>query len=543
MKRRAVLVPLVVVLVVAACTAVYFVLTGPAHRTVVLVDTSAPGTGLSELGGAVRSVAGNSGDFDALSVRRFGGECGSPDATAEIADGPDRVALAMGALSPSGKATMVDGVKAAIDDFRGLLTRRGSVRNRIIVISSTGVDACTNDPDSARQSVEDRLAEAGLDLDIRVVGFRVPPDQKEALAKFASGTSFADNADDLEVVLDRLVVPNSPDAAAISVSAQPEPSYAFLTATRLGIVRGTEVVAETAVDRPESSSLRYTADGRFVFTTAEAGIATLDVLSGAAGSVPCGGCRNAVTAGGSVISWLAGNVVTTLNLADKNARPVSGTTVLPDRKVDDLGAVLPLRILAGKDGNSLVGAPDGVSAYGGPETLYLVRPDGQVVPLGLAQGNVAVYRSVFSSDGRTLAYVAAAHAGGCEERSSVLLIDLATGAQSATPAVGDPSDDGSGVADVWYDESGTLNMIYSSWRCAASGGPQTTVTLPESHWQLGNSEWTRRDAPSNGRQVAPGFRAVLVRPTPDSFTQQLFSEVNGTRTKISDEAFAIAVPN
>ncbi|MGI5499131.1 hypothetical protein [Lentzea sp. CA-135723] len=541
MKRRAVLIPLVVLLVVTACTAVYFVLSGPAYRTVVLVDTSAPGTGLSELGGAVRSVAGNGGDSDALSVRRFGGECGSPDATAEIADGPDGVAQAVSGLAPSGKATMVDGVKAAIDDFSGLLTRRGSVRNRIIVVSSSGVDACTNDPDSARKSIEDRMAQAGLDLDIRVVGFQVPKDQREALTKFASDTTFADSEDDLVVVLDRLVIPNSPDAATLSVAAKPEPSYAFLTANRLAVVRGTEVVAETAVGRAYGYVLRYTADGRFVLVTTDAGIVTLDVRSGAAGLVPCGNCTNAVPVGDSVIRWLAGNVVTTLDLADENARPVQGPTVLPDRQVD--GFNLPLRMLAGREGYSLVAAPGGVSAYGGPEALYLVRPDGQVGSLGTARGNVAVYRSAFSPDGRFLAYAPAAHNGFCEELSSVVLINLDTGAQSGTPVVGDPSDNGSSVSDVWYDEDGTLNMVYSSRSCAASGGPRTTVNIPESHWRLGNSGWGRQDGADYSREVAPGFRVAFVLPDPDGFSRQLFSEVNGTRTKIADDAFAIAVPN
>jgi len=45
------------------------------------------------------------------------------------------------------------------------------------------------------------------------------------------------------------------------------------------------------------------------------------------------------------------------------------------------------------------------------------------------------------------------------------------------------------------------------------------------------------------RQITPGFRAVLGPPDPQTFTRELFSEVNGTRTKISDGPVAIAVPN
>ncbi|MFJ7218888.1 hypothetical protein [Amycolatopsis sp. NPDC098790] len=544
MKRRTVLIPLVALLVVAACAAVYFfVLSRPAYRTVVLVDTSAPGTGLAQLGAAVRAVAGNSGDSDALSVRRFGGECGNPGDTSEVADSPGGVAQAVGALSPSGKATMVDGVVAAIDSFSGLLTRRGSVRNRIVVISTSGADACTNDPVGARKSIDDRIAKAGLDLDIRVVGFQVPEDRKATLAKFASNAAFADSADDLKVVLDRLVVPNSPDAASLSLSPPaPEPSYAFLTASRLEVVRGTTVVAQAAGEFTSTYTLHYSADGLFAFAVTAAGITTIDVRSGATRVVPCGSCQDAVPVGKSTVSWLAGNVMTTLDLADARAKPTAGVTLLPDRKVDEASQVLPLRILAGKDGNILVSAPDGVSAYGGGnENLYLVRTGGKVTPLGIAEGNVAIYGATFSPDGRSVAYVAAGHASACQTRASVVLLDPATGTQKDTPSVGDPNDDGAGVSDLWYDKDGTLNMVYSSWRCDSSGGPQTT-TLPESHWQLRNAKWTQRETGS-ARQVAPGFRAILGNPDPTTYTRTLYSEVNGTRTKISDNVIATAVPD
>lgn len=549
MNRR-VLVSLVVALVVAAGAAVYvFVLAVPDYRTAVLVDASAPGAGLAEVAGVVRSVAANSGDSDALSLRRFGGECGSPDNTAEIADSPDEIAQAVGALSPSGKATMVDGVLAAIDGFSGLLSRRGSVRNRIIVVSTSGLDACTGNPAGARKAIDDQLAEEGLDLDIRVVGFQIPEDRKETLTQFADDTAFADSAAELSIVLDQLVVPDSPEASPISVSVpapEPDPSYAFTTTSRMGIVRGTEVVAEVAGDFSISRGPKYTTDGRFAFAVTPAGIATIDVGSGVGRVVSCGECSDAVATADSVISWLAGNVVTTLDLAEADAQPEPGVTVLPDRQVDEANSVYPLRILTSQDGNTLISAPDGVSAYGGgAENLYLVRSGGEVLPVGTAQGNVAISHATFSPDGRSIAYVAAGHAGACEERSSAVLIDLDTGAHIETPPLGDPTDDGSGVSDLWYDQDGNLNMIYTSWRCESSGGPITSVTVPEGHWQLEDSGWTQRepDSEGNARQVAPGFRAVLVRPGLEAFANELYSEIDGVRTKIADDVLDIAVPN
>ncbi len=552
MTRRTTLISLTALLVVVACAAVYyFVLSGPAYRTTVLVDTSAPGTGLPQIAGAVRAVAGNSGDADALSVRRFGGECGNPGDTAEIADSPGEVAQAVGALSPSGKATMVDGVLAAIADFSGLTTRRGSVRNRIVIVTTSGLDACTNDPAGARKAIDDRLAKEGLDLDIRVVGFQIPPDRKEAVTQFAgaSNAAFAVGADDLQVVLDRLVVPASPDAASLSVSTsppEPEPSYAFLTSKRLGLVRGTKVVAETTGEFVSTSSVQYTVDGHFVFAATMTDIATIDVRSGVVKVVPCGTCWDAVAADGSVISWLADNVVTTIDLADTSAKPQAGVTLLPNRKVDRENMIDPLRILAGQNGNILFSAPEGVSHYGGGgENLYLARSDGQVVPVGLAQGNVAISGTTFSPDGRSAAYISAWHTGACEERSSVVLLDLTTGVHEETSAVDAPDSDGAGVESLWYDKDGTLNMLYTAWRCAASGGPTTSTTIPESHWRLENSRWTQRGPDSTGytRQAGPGLRAVLANRDEQTNTHELFSEVDGTRTKIADGVSAIAVPN
>jgi hypothetical protein len=50
-----------------------------------------------------------------------------------------------------------------------------------------------------------------------------------------------------------------------------------------------------------------------------------------------------------------------------------------------------------------------------------------------------------------------------------------------------------------------------------------------------------RDA-GYSREVSPGFRAVLGSPDSQTHARQLFSEINGTRSKIADDATAVAVP-
>jgi len=106
-----------------------------------------------------------------------------------------------------------------------------------------------------------------------------------------------------------------------------------------------------------------------------------------------------------------------------------------------------------------------------------------------------------------------------------------------------------GLVVAWAIAATILVAAAAYWLGVHSETPQQfevpsqpqTVTLPESHWQLGNSQWTRRDV-GYARQISPGFRAILGNPDPQAFTSELYSEVNGTRAKITDNVIAVAVP-
>ncbi|MEU6428260.1 hypothetical protein ABZ860_20395 [Microbispora sp. NPDC046973] len=228
---------LAVAAVVAGAGAyVWFVLV-PDYRTAFLVDASAgPAGRFGAIAAAVGSAARNSGDGDALSVRRFGGACGATGTTAEVVPTGrgqgDRIATAARALAPSGAATLGDGVLAAIDDFSGLYPFRGKKVNRIVVVTGHGEDACVKDQAALRKTIQDRIAAAGLTLEFRFVGYQVPKSRQGGLRQLAAATGapeprFATSAEDLTTVLHKLTIPGPAGASHVTVPGDtpaPEPS-------------------------------------------------------------------------------------------------------------------------------------------------------------------------------------------------------------------------------------------------------------------------------------------------------------------------------
>ncbi|MFD7653645.1 hypothetical protein ACFV4N_06665 [Actinosynnema sp. NPDC059797] len=547
--KRELVVGAVVAVVLAACAVTYAVVRStPDHRTTLLVDASAPGDGFAAVADAVEAVAHNTGGGDALALRRFGGECDAADNTAEVADEAGEVPGAVRGLVPSGRATLLSGVLAAVDDFAGPLPPRGSQRNRIVVVSTTGVDACTSDPDEVSRAIRERVAAAGLELDIRVVGHRVPADRRESLERLVGeqAVTFTEDAAELTEQLDKLVVPDSPDAARISVTAPPEPAaYAFVTETRLGVARGERVVAEAA-GRFGFSRPAFTEDGRFAFAASEEGVAVVDVEAGGSRVVACGGCRSAAPVGGSRIAWTGPErALVVLDLGAPGARPAP-VRALPGRRVTDPAFPpvldLPPKVVGGGEGVALVASPDEPSAYGGPDSLYLVGLDGSVRDLGVTDANVGLDSAAVSPDGRTVAYAGTWHGGACQEPTSVIEVDAPTGAPRSS-AIGElPEGGGSTARDLWYDDGGRLNAVYAGWACPASGGDSTPV-LPAGHWRLDAGRWVLVDAGPLLASRPIGDDARLVIAEPDEYLRvgTLYVESGGRRTAVATGVSAVAV--
>ncbi|MEW2612703.1 hypothetical protein AB0937_21410 [Streptomyces sp. NPDC047880] len=232
---RRVLVVSVVVALVAGVGAFFVLRAVPDYRTAFVVDTSLVGHGkqFPAVRAAVASAAQNSADGDSLSLRRFGGACGDGRNTESVV-GPgtghaQRISTSAHALSPSGKPTLESGLLAGIDDFSGYYPFRGSKRNRVVVVTSHGVDACTADQAAVRAAVRRKAADSGVRVDVRFVGYKVPHKERRPLARLAEVTGaaeprFTDTPADLAETLRRLTVPGSPEVRHIDVPATPATS-------------------------------------------------------------------------------------------------------------------------------------------------------------------------------------------------------------------------------------------------------------------------------------------------------------------------------
>jgi len=228
--RRVLAVFVVLLLAAAAVVVIWFV---PDYRTAFVVDSSV-GPDPQAIGRAVGSVAGNAGGRDALSLRRFGGSCGDPASTSEVVGSGmrngQRVRDAAGGLRQNGSPTLHSGIIAAVDDFSGLYPFRGWRVNRIVVVTSHGVDACAADQEAAMRSVRERVSTAGLELEIRFVGYQVPEAEKEPLAQLASAAgapapSFTNTVPELDIALREVTTPDAPEAteADVPVTTTTEP--------------------------------------------------------------------------------------------------------------------------------------------------------------------------------------------------------------------------------------------------------------------------------------------------------------------------------
>ncbi|MEU6227086.1 hypothetical protein [Streptomyces sp. NPDC047042] len=276
---------LIAVIVLILAAAAFFVYRSiPDHRTAFLVDASVPaapaaaarrGADFAAVARAVGSAAQNAGNGDALSLRRFGGDCDEPGNTSQVVrSGTGRgseIADSVRRLAPGGRATLRSGIAAAIDDFDGLYPFRGEKSNRIIVVTSTGKDACASDQRALLKEAHDKAKAAGLELEFRFVGYRVPVDERAGLNQLAAAVgapapSFVSAPGALAPVLRKLVLPKEDEARKVTVPSSPgapetstRPEHPFVVGLSTGwavTVTGTPVRCATTTNAP--TNCRFT---------------------------------------------------------------------------------------------------------------------------------------------------------------------------------------------------------------------------------------------------------------------------------------------
>lgn len=327
-----------------------------------------------------------------------------------------------------------------------------------------------------------------------------------------------------------------------------EPTYAYTTTKELWVVRGTKVTATVAAAFDQYADIRgpqFTDDRRFVVAVSKQHIIAVDLNDNTHRSIGCDGCFSTVPLGGAAIGWLdSHDRLIRLDLANPSAKPAAAPLRLPQRPPADVaGLVLPPRLLASGHGLALIAIPNQPSAYGGPEDLYLIDPNGSVTPLGTTESNIATLHGAISADGATIAYASGWHSGVCYETYDVSIVDARTRSArtiknnllgASSPA------DGAGVSDLWFDRDGALNAIYSNWRCTPD--QQQTYVTQDSMWTVAGDHWRKIDAGPilAVRQLTPHTKAVIANLDPTHQTGTLYTQTDQQGTKITTGVFAIA---
>lgn len=215
--KRWLLVAVAVVTVLGLVVGGLGVVLTPDHRTTFLVDASESAGDFTEVAQAVGSAASNMSSDDALALRRFGGACDAANTAELVTPGTGqatKISEAARAITPSGKATLLSGVLAAIDDYARTYPFRGSETNRIVVVARGAADACGKSAHEVRAIIQEHTARAGVKIDFRFVGHRLTPEQVKALTAIADAADaqkprLTKTSDELVTTMKEVAVPTS----------------------------------------------------------------------------------------------------------------------------------------------------------------------------------------------------------------------------------------------------------------------------------------------------------------------------------------------
>jgi len=186
----------------------------PDHRTTFLVDAS-ESSDFGEVADAVGTAAATMPGDDSLALRRFGGACDGSNTVELVTPGTGqatKIGDAARAIRPEGKATLLSGMLAAIDDFGRTYPFRGSVSNRVVVVARGGADTCGKSADEIRAIMQDHISRAGVKIDFRFVGHRLTPEQVKVLNAVAAAADaqkprLTRTSDELATTMKEISVP------------------------------------------------------------------------------------------------------------------------------------------------------------------------------------------------------------------------------------------------------------------------------------------------------------------------------------------------
>ncbi|WP_433229503.1 hypothetical protein [Actinomadura formosensis] len=246
----------------------------PAYKTQFLIDATAAAGGPEAIAASLSKAVGNAGEDDVLSLRAFGGQCGTDDATTQLVGfgtgNRQQITHAATKVSPTGEATLLRGIVEAVNDFSKTLAwgadQRATQVNRIIVVTRHGADACDDDSAFVQREIQERIKAAGLKVDFKVVGYQVPHAQRTRLEQIAAGVQagdpvFADDPAKLNAALEWLTNTQPVLREAKQVIDVLNPAVSQVEAARTAIDEGRFDSAERHLDRAGSVNVTGPLDG------------------------------------------------------------------------------------------------------------------------------------------------------------------------------------------------------------------------------------------------------------------------------------------
>lgn len=333
--------------------------------------------------------------------------------------------------------------------------------------------------------------------------------------------------------------------------------YEAVPMAELGVVREGEVIAR--VPGRFLDSAFWSEDGQHVVATQHGEpdadhLVVYDVSSGRnrtlSFTIPA--YSETHPGGGSTIVWWSRpNLLMRADLAQDNPKP----EVLRHLSLPFVGATRrgydDTYIKAQRDGRLVLTRQESPrKPNGGPPSVYVVSPEGDVRSYGPEVGTNGIWNATFSPDGKFLAYSGVRYAppkeaGGVSNcfHNRIGVLDLATGMTETTDVEGPPDDETeSYVKSLWWGSDGTLYASSKSAHCGPGG--ERTGGKPFAEWTKSGHTWTKvSDEPVlTSIELAAGAKAVLIHsgdPATETGTLYYVPE-GGQRARIADNVVDIA---
>ncbi|MEU3461986.1 hypothetical protein ABZ721_18850 [Streptomyces sp. NPDC006733] len=368
-------------------------------------------------------------------------------------------------------------------------------------------------------------------------------------------------------------------ATAVWWGVQPQPHstapvvYAYTTAHTVVVVRDGRTVAQRTGDFGIGAAQpQWTADGQWLFfllhpastlpgdTSAavpQPRLVTIHPSTGTVRDLACPACASVGAVRADVVLAAQHDGTSEdrrlrllhFDLASGQA-PIQFTTTLPAElsSFRFLTATAGTAVAAGTD-------PSLVSAYGGPERLFVMDGTGAARPVPFLGGDMAfssatgVRESVDRSG--IVALVGGTHAGACEWGNSVELLDTRSGTVTMTdlsaavpPQANTARDSGLAVSDLWWNGDGTLHATISAWRCDHRLPDPHVAVIRPSLWHLDGSRW-RSDGPAPAGMTRPlgsGRQLQLAPPPSDGSGSTLVLQTPEHTSTVATHVQGISVP-